>query len=54
MICPTCRGRGFVPTVTLDDVTAHEPCPDCMGSGIASCCDAAGSAVIAQPDDEDE
>lgn len=46
MICPTCRGRQFVPkgpVAGFDDLTEMQPCPDCIG-GVASCCDAAGSA----------
>lgn len=51
MICPTCRGRGFTPRLSwvddLDaidnDVPAMGLCETCGGSGIASCCDAAGS-----------
>jgi hypothetical protein len=46
MICPTCRGRQFVPDGPGDDDEAvkMKPCPDCIG-GIASCCDAAGAYV---------
>jgi hypothetical protein len=45
MICPTCRGRQFVPDGPAgdDETVRMKPCPDCIG-GIASCCDAAGSA----------
>jgi hypothetical protein len=45
MICPTCRGRGFTPLIGDGDQTPHGPCPECHGSGIASCCDSAGSAT---------
>jgi len=42
VICERCNGKGFVAFV--DDVRAGcEPCPNCQGSGIVSCCDAAGS-----------
>lgn len=43
MICETCRGRGFVPHAALEDLIVHRPCQTCQGSGVASCCDAAGS-----------
>ena len=45
MICPTCRGRQFVPvpgSAEDDELAEMKPCPDCIG-GVASCCDAAGS-----------
>ena len=31
MICPECRGRGFVPVIGFgdDDGAEHEPCPTC-------------------------
>ena len=49
MICPTCRGRQFIPVAGSgdddDDLTEMKPCPDCIG-GIASCCDAAGARPI--------
>jgi hypothetical protein len=32
MICPTCRGRGFVPFHETDDLVWHAPCPDCIGA----------------------
>lgn len=54
MICPTCRGRGFIPAGVErdDDLVEMKPCPECTG-GIASCCDAAGSRynknVISRP-----
>lgn len=38
MICETCHGKG---TYVL--FGEPRPCGDCNGSGIASCCDAAGS-----------
>jgi DnaJ-class molecular chaperone len=45
MICEACRGSGRIvnpaphigPRMLL-------PCPECNGTGITSCCDAAGSA----------
>lgn len=44
MICPTCRGRQFITEAGEDDDDSRmRPCHDCTG-GIASCCDAAGSA----------
>jgi RecJ-like exonuclease len=55
MICPTCNGKGWrlrIPPLRPGTVI-HEndypldqkiaPCPECGGSGIVSCCDAAGS-----------
>lgn len=51
MICETCHGQGGWherhPGVRLGEhvgtLTRWVPCPDCIG-GVASCCDAAGSA----------
>jgi hypothetical protein len=43
MICPTCRGRGFVPLNGDDDEARHGPCPECLGGGIVSLSDAAGA-----------
>lgn len=42
MICEECHGKGRYWNVLLEE---HRPCPDCNGSGVASCCDAAGSAA---------
>jgi hypothetical protein len=53
MICPTCRGRQFVPDGPAgddDEAIKMKPCPDCIG-GIASCCDAAGAGEAAYRDD---
>jgi DnaJ-class molecular chaperone len=48
MICEACRGSGVMPELlarTLGaDLWRNIPCPECNGCGIASCCDAAGSA----------
>jgi hypothetical protein len=41
MICECCHGQGRYWNGLLSE---WRPCPDCMGSGITSCCDAAGSA----------
>ncbi len=41
MICECCHGEGRYWNGLLSE---WRPCPDCMGSGITSCCDAAGSA----------
>jgi hypothetical protein len=40
MICPTCHGKGLMAQVLGYPVV----CADCNGSGVASCCDAAGSS----------
>lgn len=47
MICEACRGEGFVrgrdpkaPALVM------RPCLECNGSGVASCCDAAGSTPL--------
>ena len=49
MICPTCRGRQFIPVAGSgdddDELAKMQPCPDCIG-GIASSSDAAGSRPI--------
>lgn len=36
MICQRCHGKGYLRNVM-------EPCPECLGSGVASCCDTAGA-----------
>lgn len=52
MRCPDCQGTGFdfVKQCGNNDNTTYTvlhikiyPCPSCNGSGIAYCCDAAGS-----------
>ena len=45
MICETCEGEGFVRGTDPGNPGALVmlPCLECNGSGIASCCDAAGS-----------
>jgi hypothetical protein len=54
MICPLCFGRGKFPVVRVRSedgsfvVTQELPCPECQGSGIASCCDTAGNSGIAE------
>lgn len=55
MICPTCHGAGRIEatyqlSTLIDGISRRSnyvlaPCPDCIG-GIASCCDAAGSARL--------
>lgn len=39
MICPECKGRGYVKLFRHGRMS----CLECDGSGIGSCCDAAGS-----------
>lgn len=50
MICPTCHGRGFVPSHLNarreGRYTVHFVCEDCGGSGIAHCCE----GLQSQPD----
>jgi hypothetical protein len=45
MICEACHGSG---TTTVRKLPRHllppRPCAECGGTGITSCCDAAGSA----------
>lgn len=48
MICEECHGTGSVTTGTFQfpppDGPLHdlrEPCPNCNGSGVQSCCDGA-------------
>jgi len=45
MICPECDGEGYQKFTDPTGALAILPCLGCMGSGIASCCDAAGSYV---------
>lgn len=40
MICETCHGEGVYLNTLLGEI---RPCIDCNGSGVSSCCDAAGS-----------
>jgi hypothetical protein len=47
MICPSCNGQGVV---RVERGLLPTPCLECMGSGVASCCDAAGSADDAYRD----
>jgi DnaJ-class molecular chaperone len=52
MICPTCHGGGrriAKAIVDPDGRIAIEPCPECNGCGVVSCCDAAGSVVVCEP-----
>jgi DnaJ-class molecular chaperone len=43
MLCTRCQGRGNVlrypAEVRFGRFLMHSPCPDCNGSGIASCCE---------------
>lgn len=50
-MCEACHGIGEMlvdhegrPVTRLRDAVTMVPCPDCGGSGIASCRDAAGAA----------
>jgi len=47
MMCPDCHGTGSVRYEWNPRARAWitGPCPECNGSGIASCCDTAGSAT---------
>ena len=47
MMCPICGGERFVRMETADGGLALFPCAECMGSGVVSCCDAAGWADLA-------
>lgn len=51
MICEACEGEGFVRGTDPGNPGALVmlPCLECMGSGVASCCDAAGSAMSCFP-----
>jgi hypothetical protein len=46
MICEACEGEGYVRGHDPENPGALVmlPCLDCNGSGLSSCCDAAGSA----------
>lgn len=47
MICERCHGTGHEKHLMVyfwHSWWENKPCPECGGSGIASCCDAAGSA----------
>jgi len=48
MICPTCHGKGLIAEVLGYPVV----CADCNGSGVASCCDAAGASLFAASNEE--
>jgi DnaJ-class molecular chaperone len=48
MTCPKCHGTGTIRhwlSLMGGAMWMDTPCPECGGSGIASCCDAAGSAT---------
>lgn len=49
MICPTCQGEGYVRGWDPENAGALVmlPCLECNGSGVVSCCDAAGSRALA-------
>jgi hypothetical protein len=48
MICEACHGLGLLMVIVPDKqhgaLGTTKPCLECNGSGIASCCDAAGSS----------
>lgn len=46
MICEECHGKGYVKLFRHARMT----CLECGGSGIASCCDAAGSCAMPASD----
>jgi Zn ribbon nucleic-acid-binding protein len=48
MICPECGGKGRIKLFRHGKM----PCLECGGSGVASCCDAAGSRAAASYRDE--
>jgi hypothetical protein len=42
MKCERCQGKGMIATGFFDGehlYTDEEPCPECNGSGIQSCCE---------------
>jgi hypothetical protein len=43
MICERCQGHGGF-RYHFSGFPSIHPCPDCLGSGIAYCCDVAGSS----------
>ena len=43
VICPTCHGMGYSVVSSM----SVSPCLECMGSGVSSCCDAAGAGFLA-------
>jgi DnaJ-class molecular chaperone len=45
MICEICGGAGFVRATDPASALVMLPCLECNGSGVASCCDAAGSSM---------
>lgn len=66
MICPECHGTGCIFSLpagvnafemrlpALANAMQRVPCRACGGSGVASCCDAAGSAQPEPDKREDE
>lgn len=44
MICEWCEGEGYQKFSSAEGGLAILPCLECNGSGVASCCDAAGSS----------
>lgn len=64
MRCEVCDGKGFVVVkrtlVLISErdggirkYQQHEPCPECYGSGVAYCCDKAGSSCNLGEDRDD-
>jgi DnaJ-class molecular chaperone len=50
--CQDCHGTGSVRRAIIQVRGTRQvtlPCPECNGSGIASCCDTAGSAKGDEP-----
>jgi hypothetical protein len=48
MICQRCQGFGRLPVLTEAPHYRLDPCPDCNGCGVTSCC----GDEIAQPEKE--
>ena len=48
MICEICHGEGSLATLFGET----RPCPECNGSGVASCCDTAGAHYVASYRDD--
>lgn len=52
MICDTCHGNGYITRAYIAGVVdVTNPCPDCGGCGVTSCCDGDQPSVYDQADE---
>lgn len=37
IVCPSCKGTGFIPNADIDSTAATRSCPACQGKGWVVC-----------------